>query len=548
MPISSLAIQNFKGIRDPVRVNFRPITLLFGPNSAGKSTVLQALLYAREILERRNTDPDTTTQGGPFVNFGGFRNFVYDHDSRLPVVLEFGLDLRSTDLTDYYDLPTTAIAQKVDGLQGVRREPLIAGLSREIQHATIRLEVKWSEIIDDPVQSDYTVALNGLPAVKGTTDTSSGVRHTVSVNRSHPLFSSEDETAVTDAAVGRASPVRDEGKTSWDELPVSDVGQARPTSWKIETLLDEIRHVLNAMQLGDEADAISFALLAPGRYLLTQLKALRYLGPIRETPLRGFVPTLSPDSSRWASGLAAWDWIYSARDEEIAALNDWLIQKARLNTGYRVDRKRYKELNVDGLAMVALRSTSDIVDTYDAIRKDIDDLPTKTRVVLRKEEGFLEVMPQDVGIGISQLIPVVVAGLDQHEGIAVIEQPELHIHPAVQVALGDLFIKQTESTGAIRKQFLIESHSEHLLLRFLRRIRETTEDSGAPGLSLTADRLAVYFVEANADGTSIRELVLDEKGNFVGGWPKGFFDEREREFFGDTQPMSDEDLKRFLGK
>src|SRR5262245_55705636 len=71
--IRAIELTNIKGVSSPVKIELRPITLLFGANSAGKSTVLQALLYVREILERRNTDPDRTQQGGPFVDLGGFR-------------------------------------------------------------------------------------------------------------------------------------------------------------------------------------------------------------------------------------------------------------------------------------------------------------------------------------------------------------------------------------------------------------------------------------------------------------------------------------------
>jgi AAA15 family ATPase/GTPase len=58
MIIKALTIENFKGIREPVRVEFKPITLLYGPNSAGKSTIVQAIHYAREVLDRNNLDAD----------------------------------------------------------------------------------------------------------------------------------------------------------------------------------------------------------------------------------------------------------------------------------------------------------------------------------------------------------------------------------------------------------------------------------------------------------------------------------------------------------
>jgi predicted ATP-dependent endonuclease of OLD family len=52
MRISLIEIENFKGIGGRQLIDLKPITLLFGPNSAGKSTILQSLHYIREILER----------------------------------------------------------------------------------------------------------------------------------------------------------------------------------------------------------------------------------------------------------------------------------------------------------------------------------------------------------------------------------------------------------------------------------------------------------------------------------------------------------------
>src|SRR6266511_5634634 len=86
MRLSRIEIENFKGIGQRQVIELRPITLLFGPNSAGKSTILQALHYAREILERQNLDPDVTITGGR-LDLGGFLSLVHQHDLRRAITI-----------------------------------------------------------------------------------------------------------------------------------------------------------------------------------------------------------------------------------------------------------------------------------------------------------------------------------------------------------------------------------------------------------------------------------------------------------------------------
>src|SRR6185369_16471178 len=107
MIIKALTIENFKGIREPVRVEFKPITLLFGPNSAGKSTIVQALHYAREILERNNVDADQVVGADEAFDLGGFKNVVHKHDTNLSVRLKF--ELNFSPLADYSDFFTEKI-------------------------------------------------------------------------------------------------------------------------------------------------------------------------------------------------------------------------------------------------------------------------------------------------------------------------------------------------------------------------------------------------------------------------------------------------------
>ena len=98
--ITAIEIENFKGIGRPVRIALRPLTLLFGRNSAGKSTVLHALCYAHEILSHGSVDARNTDLGGDQIDLGGFCRFVHGHDLKRVVRLRFELNLGGSVLPE----------------------------------------------------------------------------------------------------------------------------------------------------------------------------------------------------------------------------------------------------------------------------------------------------------------------------------------------------------------------------------------------------------------------------------------------------------------
>ena len=117
-----------------------------------------------------------------------------------------------------------------------------------------------------------------------------------------------------------------------------------------------------------------------------------------------------------------------------------------------------------------------------------------------------------VGFGVSQVAPIIVQGfLSLPNTAIIIEQPEIHLHPAAQAELGDLFIQLAEA----EKQLFIETHSQYLLFRIQRRIAE-----GA----LDAKKVRVFFVSRQETGSVVKQLELDERGRIL-DWPAGFFEE-----------------------
>ncbi|ROL60441.1 hypothetical protein D9V86_09400 [Bacteroidetes/Chlorobi group bacterium ChocPot_Mid] len=80
--ITKIYIENFKGIGSPgVEIELKPITLLFGANSSGKSTIFHALLYLNTILEQKSGDVYCPSNSGNNLNFNGFKNVINNHQS-----------------------------------------------------------------------------------------------------------------------------------------------------------------------------------------------------------------------------------------------------------------------------------------------------------------------------------------------------------------------------------------------------------------------------------------------------------------------------------
>lgn len=262
---------------------------------------------------------------------------------------------------------------------------------------------------------------------------------------------------------------------------------------------------------------------------------MRYIGPIREIPERGFIPQSTRDPNRMASGLSAWDALAYGPDSLLPNVNQWL---GRIGVEYSVE-KRNAALYEEGRLRADLRALSDtpeIMDSpsilFDKTQSILGTNKPEPRLVLRDKLNEIDVHPHDVGIGISQMLPVITEALNTKTGtILEVEQPELHIHPKLQVALGDVFIScASESHNPV---FVIETHSEHLMLRFMRRIRETTCNELEPEAPpLTPEAIAINYIEATSEGTVSCPIRIDEDGRFIDYWPDGFFEERDEELFG----------------
>lgn len=136
---------------------------------------------------------------------------------------------------------------------------------------------------------------------------------------------------------------------------------------------------------------------------------------------------------------------------------------------------------------------------------------------LKIKQNNLDLDITDVGFGISQVLPVIVQGfLSFDNSLTIIEQPEIHLHPKMQADLADLFIDMVKVNKESKKFLLIETHSEYLLKRLRRRIAENK--------NINASDVAIYFIhpkDSISNSGFIEEKIISADGAF--DWPKDFY-------------------------
>lgn len=537
--LTSLEIENFKGTTARQRIDLAPLTLLFGANSAGKSTILQALLYLHELIERGVADVDRTELGGNVLELGGFARLVHKHDIERAIVLraEFatpgGLERFGRDLTEFP----------------------FPDLDDEVESAWLELTIRFltTSTFRGPIVERAAIGVNGdsepLVWIEVGTTLREGEPLHARVNMGHRLLAAAsgdhqqtlvphwahseitetwEQIAIPQDGAGDGEGGSDGGGSGAGaglsdgsgfgdgrSLPVFALARSRLSA------LPAPGEPLRVIPFGDDAPEkaaiaqqvrtfLELVVIGTTSQLAGFLRGAQYIGPLRTIPPRGFLYERTGRITSWADGLAAWDLLLADRLTLVERTNVWL---RRLGAGCQVVVQQLFEGNADA---------EELSDGH---------VDKTVRRLLLDTGGGSFVLPSEVGAGISQLIPVIVAAIEGRFGLTLVEQPEIHVHPAVQVGLGDLLIEAVTREGN-RRLLLIETHSEHLILRLLRRIRETTEKElaeAAPAFS--EDQLSVLHVESTARGVRVRRLRVDEQGEFVDRWPKGFFEERAEELF-----------------
>lgn len=455
--LTQLRFQNFKSWKDTGEIRMAPLTGLFGTNSSGKTAILQFLLMLKQTAESSDRERILNLgNNNTYIKLGNTLNII--HGNEIDKKIDFSIQWRPNRAVD---IPLNLFESSSEDSLDKSKTDLL-----DIGENTV-----FNRIFS--FGSSIYVAENELKLLHFCyrLESLSQRRGNVSCIASRP------NTSVNSLL---------DNKFTFSFLLDETL------KWEY---LDEFEQFPTFKFYGfpalHRAKGFGDVLLSLNESFEAFFRALYYLGPLREYPLREY---------NW-SGETYQD--VGVRGENaiscILASNRDGNDEVGLKVSYWL-----KELGL--ISDFEIRRIAEGRQLYEAVVKTSDS------------SVFVPIT--DVGFGVSQILPVLTLCYYSPPGsIILFEQPEIHLHPAVQAKLADVFIDVIKFRGI---QIIVESHSEHLLRRLQRRIAEEKLDN---------DSAALYFCNMGDDGAStLLPLELDTYGN-INNWPKGFFGDEMGELF-----------------
>ena len=512
--LQELKIGNFKAFGRTQTIPIRPITIVFGSNSAGKSSILHSLLYAHDAI-RSGTDVFKPMPAHGAIDLGGYKQSCHlrnaSNDIEIGFTFDFPLGSRQSSVTiesslgmvhHYQSAVPKSFKISIDGSvlisssigknteyrskEADTRRLLWMLFPKEINLSLIKERFAWAS--PKPPQR----VLSNLDMTK--TEYEVKVQEVLSLLKNHVAFGISDKLLPDSLVPVRKSHLADK---------------------KTRYVFEDITSNLKAFYL-DICLAIE-----------NVFEEMCYLPALRTPPSRYLASYFADNTG--TSGSLHWELIRN-NDAAREVINSWLGQDF-MNTPYRLQAENlYRESDIKrNLQETKLIGTLPSMSTDDIVRhRHLELVDVKKGIV---------VSTQDVGVGISQVIPVLVGGMGSHGNIFAVEQPESQLHPALAAEMGDLMVHVGFNLSS---PCIVETHSEYLIRRILRRIRENSRKSfpddpnemlAPEDIPIDPDDVALLYVSPGETESHVTRLHISKDGRLIDPCPGGFFEEGIREMF-----------------
>jgi predicted ATPase len=477
--LTELTLERFKGWKTTGPLRLAPITLLFGANSSGKTSIIQALLLLKQTAE--SADRSRVLHTGDertLVDLGTVSDLLYRHEP--DETLSIGLKWKNVPLVSASQAPekreNNPSAARLARTPNQQNAPATIGFTARVRSSTDAVHVESAK---------YELG-----------------RDTVELHR-------KDEQPKPQAEPGDATAPLPNPAARYELITSGfKLKRRRGRRWPLPAPVRFYGFPQEVTNYFQNADWLSDLALA----LENQLARIQYVGPLRARPGRSYKWAGEQPENVGTSGELAVHALLAARAAKLeVAIGE--------GTGRRY--KHFHEVIAGWLTAMGM------LDAF-AVRR-IAQGRKDYEVRVRRAREAPEVDITDVGFGVSQVLPVLVQSFYATANSTVIfEQPEIHLHPSIQADLADVLIEASRGRDV---QFIVETHSEHLLRRLQRRIAE--------GEKLSNTDVAIYFCRAEAGNSIVEELKVDEFGN-VTNWPEDFFGDT----LGDLKAMTVAGIQR----
>jgi len=537
--ITALELENFQTIGARTVIPIRDLTLVFGPNGAGKSAIFDAIHllqlvtgsdwgrnceHLTEVLERHCRKAPTNTH---------------------PSTVGVGIQLDLEESWDYEYLEWESI-KFIDRVHYASIHPT-SDYGIHFCGKSVRFFVRFRDIgslISEWALDELAISIGDTAVLHAQSVANAYGSANVCIWKQDWLSFEEIERlareknsaiqASNDDVTGRLRAIfRESGERSW--FSSYDFSGGRPESEFIALAMDitnffmaivkESLIPITAVNASRTVPSIreTVAIVSGETFTDSKKKTVRGARLDQSVLLSTIAAQVNVGDPHWREMCKA---VSSPIDHDDDALEYWDQPILQRINGFLQD-----ELFIEnGYQLKAEIFYVAQPDEYDDLPyEDSRTYPKLVRLYLVDHQQRT-LLFEDVGSGIGYVLPVLTSLAS--DDISLIQQPELHLHPALQSKLGDVVIKAVENKALDRAFTLIETHSEHLLLRVMRLIKNAQERSEEVLDPITYERVAILYFDPSVSGeTKVRRLRLAPDGQLIDRWPGGFFKERLRDIF-----------------
>jgi predicted ATPase len=475
----SIAVNNIGILKKHSELKLGAITFIYGPNGSGKSTFIRSIEQFQKVR-------DLAIEGYPVKQEGTKLFERYGSESKSQrITLNYGIEEdRIKEIQGNYFMK--------EGVDGFGEYLNYSDLSRKEEGMSTKnsVEVSFNHLNDKAsIKDSVWSEILGLKKNHYTFNISKGENINYFYNPERFIVFNGQDINLTKLKKGfilpRFSPFRLSGR-------ISEINHEGLRSISCEWLTSN--QTKNTKVLVEQY-------IAKQIYHLTHERKIRRIEPLRSIIKQSDILT----DQKSFMGL-------NMERNALQKTNEWFINENKFNLGMQIEDINYQSKSNSVLSVS-------------------EETPSLRKLVMRDKSGK-QFDFENVGTGITQIAPILSWIFSNEKQLILIEQPEIHLHPAMQAVLMDAIIESVKAG----QQIVIETHSETFLLRALRRLKEGIFKKQAwekPSFFNPSDQdandIEIYYFEKQENETKVRHLRIDSEGRLLDDWPGGFFEEGIRE-------------------